>query len=128
MPGEQYRLAQQYDTAYVDYLHTWRFLVEEVVNDAVVPFDLTGFDEVRLQIYLDDAAPTLISDEAATVLIGAEDLEEGVPARCEVSWTAMSGDFTPDTEYRAKLVGVAGATKQVIEKPWLFQAFSAGAV
>ena len=124
--GEQYRLAQRYDTAYIDYAHTWRFLVEEVKNDDIVPVNLSAYDNVQLQIYLDEDQPALIIDAAATVLTASEDLEVGVPARCEVTWLAATGSGFTEVEYRAKLVGIASAVPTILGKPWLFRAFKGG--
>ena len=126
--GTEYRLAQQYDTAYLGYRHTWRFLVEEVLNDSVAPLVLTDFDAVKLQTYLTSASASLIDDLTCTVLDNATDHENSVAARCQIQWTPATDSYTAGTTYIARLVGytTSGAITEILEKPWQFEAFAAG--
>jgi len=125
--GTEHRLAQQYDTVYLPYRHTWRFLVTEVLNDAVSPLDLTSFDAIKLQTYQTTGDSSLIDNLTCSVLTGSTDLENSVAARCQIQWTPTTDSYSAGN-YVARLVGftTSGSITEIFEKPWVFEAFVGG--
>jgi len=126
--GTEYRLAQQYDTVYLAYRHTWRFLVSEVLNDSVSPLDLTDYDAIKLQTYATSGDSSLLDNLTCSVLTGTTDLENSVAARCQIQWTPSTDEYTAGTTYIARLVGftTSGSVTEIFEKPWQFEAFAGG--
>ena len=121
----EYRNPQQYDSIRIDFQHTWRFLVENVVNDNVTSLDLSTFDSVHLHTYAFETSSALITDVTCTVLTATADLERSTQARCQVQWTPADADFNAGT-YKARLVGKTGSDLEILEHPWEFTAYAGG--
>ena len=123
----KYRLPQQYGEVYLGFAHTWRFLIEQVLNDNVTPLDLSGYDTVWLHVYAFETSASLLVNATCPVLTGAGDLESGTQARCSITWTPTAGlGFVDSTEYKARIVGKTASTFEIFDKPWNFTAYTGG--
>lgn len=116
-PPPRFRVSQRYTRWYAGTVHRVEATIMQFQGGGLVPFDLSGYDSVRLQAWLTDAATTYHVDEALTVLTDAADLVDGVAARfrADVTWPASP---TSQADVITAFVGVTGGLRTIFEAEW----------
>lgn len=112
---ERFRVSEKYDVLYAGTSVEVGFTVRKWRFTRLVPHDLSTYDRVALQVWVDGSGVYLI-DADLTVLTDAADLVSGVAARASATIAIPSGLTALNAS--AAWVGVSGVAREILGKEW----------
>lgn len=112
---ERFRVSEKYPVLHAGTSVEVGFTARKWRFTRLVPHDLSTYDRVALQVWVEGAGAFLI-DADLTRLTDAADLVDGVVARASATVAIPSGLNALNAT--AAWVGVSGVARELIGRPW----------